>query len=206
MNSVPSLESSANPSVSTPSAFIVAGTGHRPDKLGGYGKVAQGKVFEMAKKALKDSLELAKDRPLKLISGMALGWDQALALAAVELEIPFCAAVPMRGFQQRWPAESQSFYFELLKEAAKVVYVDEVEDIKYQRLNGFVPPGLYSVQKMQTRNVWMVDKCHHVVALWDGSAGGTKNCLDYVRGCGKPWRNYYSEFSGASSQMKLDFM
>jgi hypothetical protein len=67
--------------------LIVAGTGHRPDKLGGYSDDA----FNLLVKIAKHWLEMNK--PTRVISGMALGWDQALATAAVEVDIPFVAAV-----------------------------------------------------------------------------------------------------------------
>ena len=34
---------------------------------------------------------------------------------------------------------------------------------------------------MQKRNEYMVDKCDILLAVWDGSAGGTNNCVKYAR-------------------------
>ncbi|WP_206759019.1 hypothetical protein [Anabaena azotica] len=31
------------------------------------------------------------------------------------------------------------------------------------------------------RNEWMVDQCHRLVALHDGSTGGTGNCVNYAK-------------------------
>lgn len=33
---------------------------------------------------------------------------------------------------------------------------------------------------MQKRNEWMVDNCDILIAVWDKSPGGTKNCVDYA--------------------------
>jgi len=33
---------------------------------------------------------------------------------------------------------------------------------------------------MQKRNQFMVDNSRVIIAYWDGSKGGTKNCLDYA--------------------------
>lgn len=33
---------------------------------------------------------------------------------------------------------------------------------------------------MQLRNKWMVDKSDIVIAVWDGSEGGTNNCVQYA--------------------------
>jgi uncharacterized phage-like protein YoqJ len=34
---------------------------------------------------------------------------------------------------------------------------------------------------MQKRNEMMVDDCNLLLTLWDGSDGGTANCLGYAR-------------------------
>lgn len=60
--------------------MILAVTGHRPNKLGGYSKQAYRKLVKIAEVNLK------KLNPDKVISGMALGWDQALAQAYDQLK------------------------------------------------------------------------------------------------------------------------
>lgn len=94
---------------------------------------------------------------------MALGWDTALALAAIELAIPLTAAVPFEGQERRWWPEQQQLFHEILARAPTVVVVS---------------PGGYAVWKMQVRNEWMVDRATGVLALWNGSPGGTGNCID----------------------------
>jgi len=96
---------------------------------------------------------------------MALGWDQALAYASVELKVPFIAAVPCDGQERMWPPKSQALYKKLLEKAEKI----EV-----------VCPGPYEAWKMQKRNCWMVDNAEIIFALWDGSKGGTGNCIEYA--------------------------
>lgn len=63
----------------------MAGTGHRPDKLGGYGAGVSSRLVDLARAAL------LRCRPNEVMSGMALGWDTALALGAIELGIPLTA-------------------------------------------------------------------------------------------------------------------
>lgn len=155
--------------------MIICGTGHRPDKLGGYGPEATIKLIDLAKDWLGVHL------PASVISGMALGWDSALAEAACQLEIPWTAAIPFEGQESRWPKQSQDIYKKTLMFAEKVVYVSE--------------PG-YAVWKMQKRNEWMVDNSDLVLALWDGSDGGTANCVRYANKVGKEvvnlWETYDS--------------
>ena len=38
---------------------------------------------------------------------------------------------------------------------------------------------------MQKRNEYMVDLTDKVIAVWDGSKGGTGNCVRYAEKCGK---------------------
>jgi uncharacterized phage-like protein YoqJ len=44
-----------------------------------------------------------------------------------------------------------------------------------------VSPGGFTSYAMQIRNEWMVDHCDLLVALWDGSPGGTGNCIRYAK-------------------------
>jgi len=39
----------------------------------------------------------------------------------------------------------------------------------------------YKASKMQKRNIWIVDNSDGLVAVWDGTPGGTANCVEYAR-------------------------
>lgn len=95
----------------------LAVTGHRPDKLGGYNERTQRDLISLAR------IELARLEPHHVITGMALGWDQAIAQAAIDLDIPFTAAVPFQGQEDRWPHDSQREYRRLIAEAYRLAYV-----------------------------------------------------------------------------------
>lgn len=151
---------------------ILAVTGHRPDKLGRYDEESEIKLVAFAVKQLDRIRE--KGRLSYIITGMALGWDQAIAAAAYELGIPFHAYIPFRGQELRWNHENQRIYHKWLEEADKVVVCS---------------PGGYAVWKMQVRNEMMVDKCTYLLALWDGSAGGTANCVGYATESRRPLAN-----------------
>lgn len=142
--------------------MIVCGTGHRPNKLGGYENAVAVRLVKTAEWGLASMAE----RPLAVISGMALGWDQALGQAALNMNIPLWAYVPFEGQESMWPRKSKDAFYCLLDEAAKVVICSE---------------GGYAPWKMQVRNECMVDDSHEVLALWDGSTGGTGNCIQYAR-------------------------
>ena len=40
----------------------------------------------------------------------------------------------------------------------------------------------------------MVDRSDSIVALWNGTSGGTKNCIDYAEKKGKPIINLWERF------------
>lgn len=146
--------------------MIVAFTGHRPDKLGGY-TLPNPTYTKICQAIEKKLVEL---KPEKVISGMALGVDQWAAHIATKLNIPFLAAVPFAGQEGVWPAQSKKIYKFLLEKAAEVVIVCE---------------GGYSAAKLQKRNEWMVNHCDLLIAIWDGTQGGTGNCVEYAKGQGK---------------------
>lgn len=145
--------------------MIAAGTGHRFKTLGYESK---GPLEEFAVRVL------ARHRPTGIISGMALGWDQALAVAAVKLGIPFVAAVPFEGQEKIWPPAAQREYRDLLTLASTVTVVCQF----YEHDDS---PKLLA-DAYQTRNEWMVDNSTHLLALWNGDRkGGTYNCVRYAQ-------------------------
>lgn len=146
-------------------------TGHRPNKLGGYDDDAFRRLVRVASVVLSEA-----SSDLQIISGMALGWDQAWLTAALDLGIPSHAAVPFAGQESAWPGQSQAAYRSLLSRCASVTVVSD---------------GAYSAAKMQIRNEWMVDRSSCVIALWDGTNGGTANCIRYAQKRGSLIYNCY---------------
>lgn len=140
-------------------------TGHRPPRIGGYDP--DNEVRRWVRQALR---EIVDDiRPNYAYSGMALGADQDFAEICIEKGIPFVAAIPFQGQERKWPEASQLYYWRLVHQAVKIVHVCD--------------PG-YADWKMQRRNEWMVDEVGSdgiVIAVWDGSRGGTSNCVQYAR-------------------------
>ena len=146
----------------------VAFTGHRPDKLGGYDP---GNTVRVAvKKALADVLTSLKDPDLVCLSGMALGFDQDAAAVCISLGVPFIAVVPFVGQDATWPFSSRKVYRDLLDHAQSEVVVC---------------PGGYAPFKMQKRNEYLVDNSDLLIACWDGSPGGTANCVHYAEKVGR---------------------
>lgn len=142
--------------------MIVAVTGHRPQKLGNEWD-GIGPVSDRIRAWLRS--QLIELKPTHAISGMALGVDQIFAELAIELKIPLIAAVPCANQDAPWRATSQKRYAALLAKAMQIVHVSEEYD---------------GPKCMQRRNEWMVDHCAVLLAVWDGSKGGTANCVAYA--------------------------
>lgn len=150
---------------------ILSATGHRPNKLGGYDTETKDTLVTFAELVIMDW------QPEKIISGVALGWDMAIAIAAINCNVPLVCAVPFRDQWKRWTSEDIKIYQEILKKASEIIYVDELEGYECSE----VSVGKYHVEKMQLRNEWMVDNSDGILALWNATAGGTKNCVDYAK-------------------------
>lgn len=143
---------------------VLVATGHRPHKLGGNTPRVRLALGGLATEYL------SRERPAQVITGMALGWDLAVAGACVALDIPFVAAVPFEGQEIRWPDDAQTRYRDMLAAASDVQIVS---------------PWRCS-SAYQARNEWMVDRGDKLVALWDGSWGGTFNCVKCAQKRGLP--------------------
>lgn len=147
--------------------LVIVGTGHRPQKLELNGLDGfSDKVHDTLVKFLK---EILSEYPVKcVISGMALGFDQALAEAALQLNISVVAALPCFDQDSLWPVRQQARYKRLIKQCKKVIYVSSKRYDKYC---------------LQRRNKWMVNKLGKVgllLAFYNGSKGGTHNCIKYA--------------------------
>jgi uncharacterized phage-like protein YoqJ len=159
-----------------PQFLKVAGTGHR-----NIGKnitiTADGRIFCAIRDELMQLLE--KINPKQVISGMAIGFDLALADAAAQTRIPFTAAVPFKGHGALWGKANKSKHDTLLGLASVVVYTSE----------DYRNAGVYVI-----RDQWMVNNSDSLFAFYDGrGTGGTKITMDYAEKQGKPILNVWNQ-------------
>jgi uncharacterized phage-like protein YoqJ len=147
--------------------MIVAVTGHRPDKLGGWSQ--PNPVYDFVVKGITAALK--ELNPTHVITGMALGVDQWAAEICLDLGIPYIAAIPFEGQDSVWPPHARAKYAYLMKNA---------------HASYLISPGPFEPRKMQIRNEWMVCSCQTLVAVWDGSSGGTSKCVGFAQSIGKP--------------------
>jgi uncharacterized phage-like protein YoqJ len=167
-------------------------TGHRPDKLGGYDWNSQKNKNIMYK--LLDTIEsilvqIDEGTEVNFIGGGALGIDQMsihIINQAIKNYYPLWItteiAVPFKNQAIKWfNQEDVQRYNDQLEKADKVTYVDRLDAYK---IKGY-KEDIYYPAKMQKRNEYMVDNSDIVVAVWDGTKGGTGNCVRYAEKQGK---------------------
>jgi len=146
-------------------------TGHRPPKLGGYHR--HNPIMERVEQETVQLIWRAYQAGYRtFISGFAQGFDQLFAELIIRLRakypdtgVKLWAALPCRGQETPWPSAAQRHYHDLLDQT----------DFSY-----VVHDGPYTATCMQERNIWMVDESSLVIAAWNGSAGGTANCIQYA--------------------------
>ena len=107
----------------------------------------------------------------KVITGMALGFDQLVAEWCIENNIPFIAAIPFETQAKLWNPNQIKIYLNLLEKAEDIMVVS---------------PGEYASYKLQVRNEWIVDNSDIVIAYCFQDKGGTYNCLQYAKRKSKP--------------------
>lgn len=153
-------------------------TGHRVHLLGGYH--VQPRLEHLA------LVTLADIRPSLVCTGMALGWDQAVATACISLDIPFVAVVPgfaLNGSQySRWPVAAQAQYHKLLHAA------HEVETL----------PWAGAGREFHYRDLRLVERCDEMLALWNGDPStGTGKTVRMCQDARKPVRNVWGAWHAA---------
>lgn len=146
----------------------VSYTGHRPSKLNGYNPKDN---RELLWDIHGCTVHLIKNENVNtFINGVALGVDQWSAKIVLKLKeiyphIKLISAVPCLNHSSKWNEESKKDWQYIIDNSDEVVYVTEEE---------------YTPYCMHLRNQWMVDNSDIVVSVWDGSSGGTANCVKYA--------------------------
>lgn len=159
--------------------LILGVTGHRLHLLPGYrgDKTSQKLRTRLLEVAIAKVEEWAPDR---VNTGMATGWDMAMAAACMFLNVPFRAYVPFEGQDRRWSEADRSMYRSLLDEAEDIVVTSSSEN----RAAYF------------ERDKQMVDDSNHLLALLSPGMpnSGTALTVEYAEGWLVPWSNVWDDF------------
>lgn len=162
--------------------LIIAVTGHRGDKLGGWDNGSR--VNQAIQKRLENYLSrIAHENPNRevvAVTGMALGADTLWALAAINVRqqypnVKIHAAVPFHGQEKVWPEPSQLIYNDILRQVDSIHYVVESNGKKLTKGE--------AASAMHKRNEYMCNIAETLIAVYDGlsQSGGTYECLKYAK-------------------------
>lgn len=100
-----------------------------------------------------------------VITGMARGWDLAVAEACDEFGIPFWAALPFWNQAKRWRPADRALWDRLITRAAHVEIGGTLE----------------MVSAYLKRDRWIVDQCDELWALNSGRRSGTDSTCLYAQ-------------------------
>ncbi len=153
----------------------IAITGHRPNKLGDDYDLTSPLILSI-KQYLQDMLDdhmlhATDNSDITLISGMALGIDTLWAELAIENGLQLIAAIPCQNHESLWSKASIERYHKILNNPLTTIIMVTNEP--------------YSGICMQKRNEYMVNNCDLLVSVWDGTSGGTGNCVTYAKSVGR---------------------
>jgi len=165
--------------------MVITFTGHRPQKLGGYDY--DNDTNSIIKNFFGYSIThiycTNPETDLHFITGGALGFDQMMfdvcyrCKQIMQNNITIELAIPFKEQPKLWRYEDICRYEKHKRQADIVTYVDTVDGYKFSG----VPIGKYHIEKMQLRNMYMVDKGDLLFSCWDGTKGGTCNCVNYAK-------------------------
>lgn len=140
-------------------------TGHREDKMN-----LTPEEWREIRKMIYDTIEcVSADGIVDFVCGMAQGADLCFGECVLELKktIPYVtleAAIPYAGQSKSWSEQERARYDAILEGCNKVTVLQEN----------------YTRGCMMRRNEYMVDNANLLLAVYNGSSGGTRNTMLYA--------------------------
>ncbi len=154
-------------------ARTCAFTGHRPEKLPWRYDERDSRCLRL-KSSLEDTVLSLYDSGYRhFISGMAKGCDTYFAETVLRLRdecqgMTLEAAVPCETQPSGWSFEERKRYFYILHQCDRQTIVSRE----------------YTPECMLRRNMYMVDSASLLLAVYDGTRGGTMQTVNYARSSG----------------------
>lgn len=157
-------------------------TGHRPPKLGGYNISTE--PYRILQRDLEDYIAKQLEHYHTVVghSGLALGGDTIWSKAILAMKerfpdrVKFHAEIPMLEQAEAWFRKTDiDFWHEQVRKA-------DYQTV-YGSLKGLTNPERKKMASvyLNKRNEGMLDHSDVLLALWDGSSGGTGNAVAYGR-------------------------
>ncbi|MPM58748.1 hypothetical protein SDC9_105581 [bioreactor metagenome] len=146
-------------------------SGHRPAKLSfGYDE-EHPDCLRLKIRLLSLIDEMSKKGVTTFLTGMAQGVDIFAAEAVIDIrrtypedKIRLIAVIPYEGQADRWNEKYRERYFNILAKS------DDVITLQHR----------YTDNCMLERDRYMVDSSAYLIAVYNGSKGGTKYTIDYA--------------------------
>ncbi len=141
-------------------------TGHRLHKipwLADPDNILSRMLYDTVRRLVVEKIEMGFDY---FISGMALGADMMCARIVLELRnsypnIKLECALPCEEQALRWGEKERQEYREILAQSDYISVISQH----------------YSRACLHMRNKYMVENSQRIIAIWDGSDGGTQNTV-----------------------------
>ncbi len=157
------------PTCYSPKSTTCCFTGHRPNKLPWKYNESDPRCVSLKKKLYDVAYSLYQSGYRHFICGMAQGCDMYFCEIMMQLrgehsDITIEAAIPCETQSAHWPEEQRLRYFKLISECDKETLLQTA----------------YTPSCMQKRNKYMVDNSSAIIAVFDGSLGGTMQTLAYA--------------------------
>ena len=149
----------------------IAFTGHRTQKLP-FQDESDPRCAQLKRRLFCEAQKQLQPDETVFLSGMACGTDLWAAEAVILLknafplhDIQLWAVIPYKKQAAYWPKAQQDLYRNILTEADKVIQISEE----------------YTSDCLHQRNRRLIDEADHLIAVYDGQPGGTRNTIDYAR-------------------------
>lgn len=145
-------------------------TGHRPQNLPFRFDETDERCLRLKAELRKLIVQMVEQKNVThFISGMALGIDIYAAEMVLDLktDFPFITlecALPCETQAARWSERYRNRYFKIVEQCDKETLLQTH----------------YTPDCMQKRNRYMVEHADFVLAVWDGSPGGTGMTVNYA--------------------------
>ena len=149
-------------------------TGHRPEKLG-ITEETSDNCLDLKIRIREEVFSAIESGYTHFITGMARGTDIWAAEAVLEAvysgfdSVKLYAAIPYPGQTEKWFSWEQDRYDEILRLCEGVFLVSDK----------------YSTRCMAKRNEFLVNNCTRIIAVYNGSEGGTANTVAMAEKLGR---------------------
>ena len=164
----------------------IALTGHRPTKLGGYNLSTPEYAALRADLEQYIRYQLTNHDTVVGHSGLALGADTIWSKAILNMRdqypdrVKFHAEIPMMTQYKKWFKQSDIdfWHHQVAVADEKTIYAtfDDPTNVTNQEAG----------KALKDRNIGMIDHSNVVLAVWDGTPGGTMHAVKYADKTNKP--------------------